>query len=203
MRHDFTWLRVPRSGSTRTRRDTRNRWRRRRSRSSTAPATKSCSTTTCGPPSGAWSSDYRLFAISNGNADLAVIGLAQYFEASLTARDAGMLKPDPRIFAMLLDRAGLRADEAVHVGDDPRPTSRVRGAPASGPSGSTGRRGVAELRSPAPEVAASSLAAVVDLARGRPRCRGADASAHDSLATTRRPSFPPSSCGARSTSTAR
>lgn len=61
---------------------------------------------------------YRLFAISNGNADLGVIGLAQYFEASLAAREAGMLKPDPRIFEILLGRAGLRADEAAHVGDD-------------------------------------------------------------------------------------
>ena len=62
--------------------------------------------------------DYRLFAISNGNADLAAIGLAQYFEASLTAREAGVLKPDPRIFEILLLRAGLRAAEAAHVGDD-------------------------------------------------------------------------------------
>ena len=62
--------------------------------------------------------DYRLFAVSNGNADLGVIGLAQYFEASLAAREAGMLKPDPRIFEILLSRAGLRADEAAHVGDD-------------------------------------------------------------------------------------
>lgn len=62
--------------------------------------------------------DYRLFAISNGNADLGVIGLAQYFEASLSARDAGMLKPDPRIFEILLHRAGVRAHESVHVGDD-------------------------------------------------------------------------------------
>jgi putative hydrolase of the HAD superfamily len=62
--------------------------------------------------------EYRLFAISNGNADLAVIGLARFFEASLTAREAGMLKPDPRIFEILLARAGLRAAEAAHVGDD-------------------------------------------------------------------------------------
>lgn len=62
--------------------------------------------------------EYRLFAISNGNADLAVIGLAEYFEASLTAREAGMLKPDPRIFGILLARAGLRANETAHVGDD-------------------------------------------------------------------------------------
>jgi putative hydrolase of the HAD superfamily len=62
--------------------------------------------------------DYRLFAISNGNADLAVIGLAQFFEASLTAREAGVLKPDPRIFEILLVRAGLEPAEAAHVGDD-------------------------------------------------------------------------------------
>ena len=62
--------------------------------------------------------DYRLFALSNGNADLARCGIGQYFEAGLAARDAGMLKPDPRIFAILLERVGLEAHEVVHVGDD-------------------------------------------------------------------------------------
>jgi haloacid dehalogenase superfamily, subfamily IA, variant 3 with third motif having DD or ED/haloacid dehalogenase superfamily, subfamily IA, variant 1 with third motif having Dx(3-4)D or Dx(3-4)E len=61
---------------------------------------------------------YRLFAISNGNASLQAIGLDHYFEAALTAREAGMLKPDPRIFDMLLQRAGLQPEEAAHVGDD-------------------------------------------------------------------------------------
>ena len=61
---------------------------------------------------------FRLFAVSNGNADLAAIGIAGYFERSLAARDAGMLKPDPRIFALLLERAGLDATRALHVGDD-------------------------------------------------------------------------------------
>jgi putative hydrolase of the HAD superfamily len=61
---------------------------------------------------------FRLFAISNGNADLAAIGLAGYFERSLAAREAGVLKPDPRIFGLLLELARLRADEVVHVGDD-------------------------------------------------------------------------------------
>lgn len=63
--------------------------------------------------------DYRLFVISNGNADLALCGIGSYFEGSLAAREAGMMKPDPRIFAMLLDRAGLAPHEAVYVGDDP------------------------------------------------------------------------------------
>jgi putative hydrolase of the HAD superfamily len=74
--------------------------------------------------------DYRLFALSNGNADLGLIGLGDYFEANLAARDAGMMKPDPRIFVLLLTRAGLAAHEAVHVGDDPE--ADVEGARAAG-----------------------------------------------------------------------
>ena len=61
---------------------------------------------------------YRLFAISNGNADLAAIGLARFFEHAVAARDAGVLKPDPRIFALLLQRAGVVAEHALHAGDD-------------------------------------------------------------------------------------
>jgi putative hydrolase of the HAD superfamily len=73
---------------------------------------------------------HRLFAISNGNADLRVIGLDDYFEANLSAREAGMLKPDPRIFDMLLQRSGLRADAVAHVGDDPE--ADVEGARRAG-----------------------------------------------------------------------
>lgn len=61
---------------------------------------------------------FRLFAVSNGNANLATIGLARYFEHALAARDAGVLKPDPRIFALLLQRAELAGEQVVHVGDD-------------------------------------------------------------------------------------
>jgi putative hydrolase of the HAD superfamily len=61
---------------------------------------------------------FRLFAVSNGNADLATIGLARFFERTLAAREAGVLKPDPRIFGLLLERAGLAGDRTVHVGDD-------------------------------------------------------------------------------------
>jgi len=61
---------------------------------------------------------FRLFAISNGNADLGTIGLGRFFEHSLAAREAGVLKPDPRIFGLLLERARLGAAQVVHVGDD-------------------------------------------------------------------------------------
>ena len=74
--------------------------------------------------------DYRLFALSNGNADLSLCGLGHYFEAGLAAREAGMMKPDPRIFEILLGRAGLAAHEVVHVGDDPE--ADVEGARAAG-----------------------------------------------------------------------
>ena len=73
---------------------------------------------------------YRLFAISNGNADVARIGLGHFFERSLAARDAGMMKPDPRIFQILLESVGLAANDVVHVGDDP--DADVEGARAAG-----------------------------------------------------------------------
>ena len=73
---------------------------------------------------------HRLFAASNGNADLAAVGIAGWFEATLAARDAGCLKPDPRIFRLLLERAGLAPDQALHVGDDP--LADVEGARRAG-----------------------------------------------------------------------
>jgi FMN hydrolase / 5-amino-6-(5-phospho-D-ribitylamino)uracil phosphatase len=73
---------------------------------------------------------FRLFAVSNGNADLRAIGLAQHFERSLAAREAGALKPDPRIFSMLLESAGVPASRALHVGDDPE--ADVEGARRAG-----------------------------------------------------------------------
>ncbi|MBS1199797.1 MAG: hypothetical protein H6R27_475 [Proteobacteria bacterium] len=73
---------------------------------------------------------YRLMSLSNGNADLRVIGLAQYFEQSLAAREAGAAKPDRRIFGSLLERAGLEPRQVVYVGDDPH--ADVEGARAAG-----------------------------------------------------------------------
>jgi 2-haloalkanoic acid dehalogenase type II len=101
--------------------------------------------------------EYRLFAISNGNANLRAIGLDRYFEATLAAREAGMLKPDPRIFEIVLQRAGLHARDAAHVGDDPH--ADVEGARAAGVLPVwLNRAGVAWPReTPAPAVAIASL----------------------------------------------
>jgi 2-haloalkanoic acid dehalogenase type II len=62
---------------------------------------------------------YRLFALSNGNADLHRCGLGAFFDGHVSAIAAGAAKPDARIFAALRDMAGVPADEILHVGDDP------------------------------------------------------------------------------------
>jgi putative hydrolase of the HAD superfamily len=62
---------------------------------------------------------YRLFALSNGNADLQRCGLADLFDGHVTARGAGVAKPDPRIFRRLVEDAGVDAADVLHIGDDP------------------------------------------------------------------------------------
>jgi FMN hydrolase / 5-amino-6-(5-phospho-D-ribitylamino)uracil phosphatase len=62
---------------------------------------------------------YRLFTASNGNADLAQIGIAHFFERTIAARQVGALKPDPTIFHKVIEGTDLQAHEVVYVGDDP------------------------------------------------------------------------------------
>lgn len=62
---------------------------------------------------------FPVVAISNGNADVARVGLAAHFTASLSAHQFGVGKPDPRIFHAAAAAAGVPADEVLHVGDDP------------------------------------------------------------------------------------
>jgi FMN hydrolase / 5-amino-6-(5-phospho-D-ribitylamino)uracil phosphatase len=64
-------------------------------------------------------SRYRLFALSNGNADLKRCGLADLFAGHITASAAGAAKPDARIFAQLAAVAGVEAHQVLHIGDDP------------------------------------------------------------------------------------
>jgi FMN hydrolase / 5-amino-6-(5-phospho-D-ribitylamino)uracil phosphatase len=62
---------------------------------------------------------YRLFTASNGNADLAKIGLAHFFERTVAARHVGALKPDPAIFHKVIEGTDLQPRDVVYVGDDP------------------------------------------------------------------------------------
>jgi 2-haloalkanoic acid dehalogenase type II len=58
-------------------------------------------------------------ALTNGNADLARIGIAHHFRACVTARESGHAKPDAPIFHAACERLGVAAHEVLHVGDDP------------------------------------------------------------------------------------
>lgn len=73
---------------------------------------------------------YRLFALSNGNADLRRCGVAHFFEGHVSAQSAGVAKPDARIFSALAAAAGVDPHEILHIGDDP--LADVAGAARAG-----------------------------------------------------------------------
>lgn len=62
--------------------------------------------------------DYRLAAVTNGNADIVKTGVARWFEFSVSAAEVGQQKPHPEFFKAVLFRAGVTTAEVVHIGDD-------------------------------------------------------------------------------------
>ncbi|MDO9277699.1 MAG: HAD-IA family hydrolase [Polaromonas sp.] len=64
------------------------------------------------------SARFPLVALSNGNADLARVGLSGYFKDSISAQGFGVGKPDPRIFKAAASAAGVLPEEVLHIGDD-------------------------------------------------------------------------------------
>jgi len=73
---------------------------------------------------------YPLIALSNGTANVFRTAAGPYFRDAVSAREVGVSKPDPRIFAVALERTGLRPEQVLHVGDDPG--HDVQGARAVG-----------------------------------------------------------------------
>ncbi len=61
--------------------------------------------------------EYRLCALSNGNADIFRTAAAPFFSSAVSAESCGFAKPDARIFRAALVRFGVTAGEALHVGD--------------------------------------------------------------------------------------
>jgi putative hydrolase of the HAD superfamily len=57
-------------------------------------------------------------SISNGNADLAAIGLSHHFKVSVAAHQLGCAKPDAAIFHAACQELGVAPADAVYVGDD-------------------------------------------------------------------------------------
>jgi putative hydrolase of the HAD superfamily len=72
----------------------------------------------------------RLGVITNGNADLEVIGLHHHFEYALASAKFGRAKPDPAIFLSACEAMGVAPQDAVYIGDDL--LLDVRGAQGAG-----------------------------------------------------------------------
>ncbi len=63
-------------------------------------------------------SRYPLVSLSNGNADVARVGLGPYFRAAISAREFGAGKPEPCIFHAAAGAVGMTAQQMLHLGDD-------------------------------------------------------------------------------------
>lgn len=62
--------------------------------------------------------NFTIAAVSNGNADVTSMPLREYFDFSLSARDAGVMKPAAEIFHKACAMAGCKPRNALHAGDD-------------------------------------------------------------------------------------
>lgn len=62
---------------------------------------------------------YPLIALTNGNANLAMIGIDHYFQAHFSAETEGLPKPHSAMFQRALQHAGCEARAAIHIGDHP------------------------------------------------------------------------------------
>ena len=64
------------------------------------------------------SARFPMVSVSNGNADVQRVGLGSYFRATISAREFGVGKPDPRIFHAAAGALDLTPEDVLHVGDD-------------------------------------------------------------------------------------
>ena len=62
---------------------------------------------------------FPVVALSNGNADIRSIGIQQYFQASISAQEFGVGKPDARIFHAAAGAVDTCPSHVLHIGDDP------------------------------------------------------------------------------------
>ncbi|MDX1403944.1 MAG: HAD family hydrolase [Woeseiaceae bacterium] len=73
---------------------------------------------------------FKLVALTNGNANLEVIGIRHLFEDVVAAAEVGFAKPSREIFAEAVLRCGCSSEEILHVGDHPE--TDVNGARKAG-----------------------------------------------------------------------
>ena len=66
----------------------------------------------------ALSEKYKVYALTNGNADVKMIGIDKYLSGAVSSAEVGVSKPNPKIFEAALNKAGVEAKSCIHVGDD-------------------------------------------------------------------------------------
>jgi HAD superfamily hydrolase (TIGR01509 family) len=65
------------------------------------------------------SSEFTLGALTNGNANIAQLGLDRYFSFAFSAEEVGAPKPAHNLFDRALAHTGTEPHQMVYVGDDP------------------------------------------------------------------------------------
>lgn len=63
---------------------------------------------------------FPLATFSNGNADVHRIGIGGHFVVTLNAEKVGYAKPKPEAFLAVANSLGLRPEQLLYVGDEPR-----------------------------------------------------------------------------------
>ena len=60
---------------------------------------------------------YKLFSLTNGNADVEQVGIAKFLAGAVSSADVGASKPSREMFEAVINKAGVNADQCIHVGD--------------------------------------------------------------------------------------
>ena len=62
-------------------------------------------------------SKYKLVALTNGNADIHKVGLADYFDLQIAAADVSAAKPHPAMFIAAMRQMQVNPQQTLHIGD--------------------------------------------------------------------------------------
>lgn len=60
---------------------------------------------------------FTLVALTNGNADITLVGLGSYFDSQVSAADVAAAKPDPAMFIAAMEQFEVGPEQTLHVGD--------------------------------------------------------------------------------------
>ena len=76
--------------------------------------------------------DYKIFGLTNWSMETfpearAHFGILQMIDRYVVSGAEGLVKPDPRLFQVLLDRYGLKAEECTFVDDNPDNVAAAKG----------------------------------------------------------------------------